>query len=120
MGNIINLREKILNSNDIKSEIVYVDVWDTKVKVMSLTSKKRSQIISDAMTDKGKMDFEKIYPDLVIASTYDPETGALIFEASDRDLLNQKNGGALEKIAQVAMRLSGLSASEEEKAKKNS
>lgn len=115
-----SLREKILNSNDIRKEIITIEEWDVQVEIRSLTAKKRSQLINAAMTDKGRIDFEKIYPELVIASTYDPITSDFVFEPTDRDMLNEKNGGALEKIAQVAMRLSGLTSKAEEEAKKNS
>lgn len=115
-----NLRSKILNSNDIKSEIIRVEEWESDLEIKSLTGKKRAKIISEAMDNKGRMDFEKLYPDLVIASTYDPETHEPIFEMADRDLLNEKSGGALEKIAQVVLRLSGLDKESVQIAEKNS
>lgn len=115
----MNLRDKILNTNDIKSELITIEEWGVELEVMALTSKKRSKIISEAMDAKGRMDYEKIYPDLVIASSYDPKTHEQVFEKSDRELLNEKNGGVLEKIAQVVLRLSGLDNQNIEVAEKN-
>ena len=88
----MNLRDKILNASDIKSEIIKIDEWDVEVEIRSLTGKKRAQLMKEAMDSKGKMDFEKLYPDLVISSTYDPNTNEQIFNRTDRDLLNSKNG----------------------------
>jgi len=61
---------------------------------------------------KGKMDLQKLYPRLVVLSTYDPETGQPVFKEGDQDAVNEKSGAALEIIAQVAMRLSGLNPEE--------
>lgn len=109
MGNeILNLREKILNAKDLKSEIIRIDEWDVEIEIKSLTGKKRAQLMQEAIDNKGKMDFEKLYPDLVIVSAYDPVTHEPIFKPTDRDTLNTKNGGALEKISKVALRISGL------------
>lgn len=114
-----NLRDKILNAKDIKTELVVIEEWDTTVEVKSLTAKKRARIIGEAMDGKGKMDFEKLYPDLVISSTYDPETHEPVFQMADRDALNEKSGGALEKIAQVVLKLSGLDKESVQIAEKN-
>jgi len=45
---------------------------------------------------------------LVVLSACD-ETGKLIFNESDAELINSKNADAIEKIYNVAMRLNGLS-----------
>lgn len=115
----INLREKILNTDDIKTELVTIEEWGVELEIKALTGKKRAEIMTSAMNEQGKMDFEKLYPDLIITSTYDPETKELVFEKTDRDMLNQKSGGALEKIAQIAIKLSGLNPDSVEKAQKN-
>lgn len=116
----ISLREKILNAADIQSEIIEIPEWGVKLEIKSLTGKKRAQLMTAAMDSKGQMDFEKLYPDLVIASTYDPKTHVSVFEKTDRDMLNEKNGGALEKISKVALRLSGLEPDSVDNAEKNS
>lgn len=115
----INLRDKILSSDDIKAEIVKVEEWDVELEIKSLTGKARAKLMNETMNNNGKMDMEKLYPQLVIACTYDPETHKRVFEINDRDLINTKNSGALERIAKVAMRLSGLDADSVEKAEKN-
>lgn len=115
----INLRDKILSIDDTKFETVTIEEWGVDLEIKSLTGKVRAKLMNETMNDEGKMDIEKLYPELIIACTFDPETREPVFEAADRDTLNTKNSGALEKIAKVAMRLSGLDADSVEKAKKN-
>lgn len=113
------LREKILNSKDIKTESVFVDDWQVEVEVRGMTGKARAALMDNTMKDNGKMDFEKLYPELLIATVYDPETGEQVFQPADRDQLNTKSSGAMEKVAKVAMKLSGLDPNHVEKAEKN-
>jgi hypothetical protein len=63
-----------------------------------------------------------LYPELLIHSVYDPDTGALVFEDTDvdRDLILGKNASALEQVAKVALRLSGLTEEAEEEVGKRS
>lgn len=116
---LTKMRDKILNSNDIKEEKVDVPEWGVEVLVKGLSGKNRSEILNNAMTSQGSFDFTKVYPDLVIASSYDPDTKEPIFEKEDRDSLNEKSGAALERIASVVVRLSGLKAAAVDDAVKN-
>lgn len=103
------LRDKIAGIKDIKEEKLHVPEWDVELLVKSLTGAARNKILNAAMGGKdGKVDLDKFYPDLVIASCFDPETGEQVFEPTDRDMLLSKNGSALERIAQKAIKMSGL------------
>lgn len=105
-----DLRQQILDTDDIKEEEVGVEEWNCKILVRGLTGKDRSEILTSALTRDGRLDFSKVYPDLVIATSFDPETGEKIFSKTDREVLNEKSGSALEKIAGKAVKLSGLGA----------
>lgn len=115
----INLRDKILSVDDIKKEILHVDQWDVDLEIRSLNGKARSKLMNETMKSNGKMDMERLYPELIISCTYDPETHERVFQPTDREQINTKNSGALEKIAKVAMKLSGLDADSVEQAEKN-
>lgn len=105
----MSLRDKIRNAQDIQSELIEVDVWGSAVvEVRSMSSKQRSHMLRESMNDKGELDFESMYPQLLVACCYDPDTNALLFERDDMEWLHDKNAGAVEKLAQAAMRLSGL------------
>lgn len=116
----MKLRDKILNAKDIKEEKVAVPEWDVELLIKGLNGKDRADLMSSCIDMKtGSMDFEKLYPGLIISTAHDPETGEKVFDATDRDMLNTKAGGALEKVAQVAMKLSGLNPEQLDEAKKN-
>lgn len=114
-----NLRNQILTAEDIPFESVEVPEWGTTVNVRGMTGKQRAAFLKNATDAQGNVSFDRFYAELVIASTYDPETGELVFEPADRDALNNKSGRALERVASVATRLSGLDGSSLEEAKKD-
>lgn len=115
-----NLRDRILGAADIRRETVHVPEWDATVEVRGLNGTQRAKLMKTGFDARGAVDFEKLYPELLIASTYDPETGQPVFTEADRDALNGKSGAALERLAQAAMRLSGLSPEAPAQAEKNS
>lgn len=114
-----SIRDKVLASKDIQSEIVPVPGWDVNVEVRGLTGRQRAKLIQAAVDERGKYDIEKAYPELVIMSTYDPETGEQVFTEEDRVALAEKSGAAIDQIVKVAMRLSGLTATAVTEAVKN-
>jgi hypothetical protein len=111
------LRQFILDADDIQTEKVFIDQWKIEVEVKGLMGIERAKMLNEM---KGAIDFVKLYPQIVIATTYDPETGEKVFEAADIDVLNTKSGAALEQIAAVAMKLSGLQSGAVTAAEKNS
>ncbi len=115
----MSLRDKILAIKDIQEELVEIPEWNCKVLVRGLTGRQRAIFLQNSIDPKGKLDMQKAYPDLVILSARDPETGEPIFGAGDADAVIEKSGAALERIAQATMRLSGLGPDTVEKAGKN-
>lgn len=116
----MNRREKILNAADIKSEIVRVDAWDVDVEVRSLTLAQRAKVIEAARNEDGTQDDTKVHVPLIIATAFDPESKKPIFTEADRDALAEKNAAAIDQLAAVALRLSGMSQPEQETVRKNS
>ncbi|PLR79132.1 hypothetical protein CU633_01835 [Bacillus sp. V3-13] len=102
------LRETILNIKDIKIEKVFVPEWNVEVEVRGLSGAARNRILSKAIDNKGNINFDAMYPDLIVASLFDPELNEPIFKPEVRDAINAKSGKALERISRVAMKLSGL------------
>lgn len=102
------LRKRALEADDIEAEVVDVPQWGIKLEVRGLTSKERAKLLRTSTKPDGSIDFDKWFPDLVIATAYDPETGEQVFEQADRDALNGKSGAAIQNLVEVASRLSGL------------
>jgi len=124
-GDNMNIKDKIKAAKDIRSQVVKVKEWAVKIEMRSMTGAQRANILNmDIEVDpkapgKNKVMFEKLYPDIIIACSFDPETGDPIFGEEDRDWLMQKNCGPIEQLALVGMQLSGLSADALERAEKN-
>lgn len=109
----MKLRDKILSADDLSIEIVEVPEWDVKLEVRSPSAKLRARMVSQAMTsdDEGEssMNLELIYPTLLVACCFDPDTGEQVFTDEDAEAINAKSSAAVEKVAQACLRVSGLS-----------
>ena len=104
----MSLRDQILACKDIQSEVVEVPQWGVTVEVRGMTARQRALVLQESVDAKGAVNLQKLYPQLVVMSTYDPETSEPVFLSGDFDAVAEKSGAALEVIAQVAMRLSGF------------
>jgi hypothetical protein len=103
-----NLSNIIFAADDIESELVEVKQWGVSVMVKSMTAKARSKMIANAVSANGEFNLNEVLPDLVILCTFDPDTGEQVFNEGDRDALMAKSAAAVETIASIAMKLSGM------------
>ena len=103
----MSLRDQILNSNDIPKELVKVKEWDISIEVRGMTGAERTRILDLAQAGDG-MNLQMVYPEIVISTAFDAETGEKIFSPEDRTALLSKSANALDALATVGMRLSGF------------
>lgn len=106
----MSIRDQILAKQDIPSEMVDVPEWGVKVEVRGMTGAERTRIMDKATQNAGDVNLQFVYPEIVIATAFDPESGEQVFKPSDRDALLAKSATALDRIAAVGMRLSGFTA----------
>lgn len=112
------LRKTILESEDIISENLLVPEWNVTIEVRGMDGRARAKFLRNTADPTGKsVAWEKYYPELLIATCFDPETHEALFEAADRDALNRKSAAALERVSAVSQRLSGLSGDDVESSK---
>ena len=104
----LSLRDRIASAEDIDVETIEVPRWGVTLEVRGMTGKSRSVFTELFASEDGTIDYEAMYPSLLIATCFDPETKEQVFTQDDAAMLNSKSGKALEDLAQVAMRLSGL------------
>lgn len=104
------LRNKILASDDIETELIEVEKWGVKIEIKGMSGLHRAQFLQGFSKEDGSVDYERLYPFLVIATAYDPDTGEKIFSDDDVPALNQKSGKVLETLGQAALKLSGMGA----------
>ena len=119
MSEMNDLRSKILEAEDITSEMVEVPQWGVTVEVRSMDARSRILMTQDVSEDGG-VSMERLYPDMVIQTAHDPATGERIFGADDRDALLGKSSAALDLLATAAMRVSGMTPGAVDEAGKDS
>jgi hypothetical protein len=112
-----SLRATILEVDDLQIEVITVPEWgDIKIEVRGMDGRSRARFMNKVSGGSGEVNFDHWYPELIIATAYDPDAGTKVFEAADRDALNKKSGAALSRLGDLASRLSGLGATDVDKA----
>lgn len=104
----MSLRDRILSANDIQGNTIHVESWGVELEVRTITAVERSRLVSMCTKEDGNVDMEKMYPLLIIAAVFDPETNDKVFTADDMLLLQDKSASAIEFVAQEVMRMSGM------------
>ena len=104
----MSIRDQILAVQDIPTQMVEVPEWGVKIEVRGMTGAERTRIMDKATATAGDMNLQMIYPEIVIATSFDPKTGEQVFVPEDRDILLSKSATALDRVAMVGMRLSGF------------
>lgn len=116
----MSLRDQIFAADDIRKEVVEIPEWGCSIEVRSLNGADRARILETGVDAAGNVSLQSVYPEMVIASAHDPETGEQIFDHSDKDGLMAKNALAIDRIAVVAVKLSGLESDSVDEAGKGS
>ena len=111
-------KEAILAADDLPSEIVPVPEWGGEVKVRSISGKERDGLEAAISAGK-KVDLSNIRARLVALSVVG-EDGKPLFAPADVEALGGKSAKALDRVFDVAQRLSGLRKEDVEDLVKNS
>lgn len=117
-------RDEILGASDIKRELVQVPEWgeDAAVWVRSLTAKERDDYERSMIVyqnGKNKPDLSQARAKLAAAAICD-ENGVRLFTDADVKALGDKSASALQRVFEVAQRLSGITGEDVEELVKNS
>lgn len=103
-------REEILQAADLQVEEVQVPEWGGSVLVRGMTGAERDQFESTAVERKGTtyhVNMQNVRARLAAACVVD-EGGERMFSEKDVEALGKKSGAALQRVFDVAMRLSGM------------
>lgn len=109
MGKLLS-RDEILQAPDLPTERVYIPEWNGEVLVRGLTAAERDAFEQSIVETRGKntrMNLRNIRAKLVALCVVD-EQGNRLFSDEDAELLGKKSAAALNRIFEVAQRLSGL------------
>jgi hypothetical protein len=118
----LSLRDQILQCDDIQVESVTVpELGGVTLEVRGMDGDSRANWMRDYRDpDSGEINYQNLYPVMVIETCFDPSSGEPVFTAADAAGLGKKSGAALERVARVSMRLSGLTESAEDELGKDS
>jgi hypothetical protein len=114
--------EQILAADDIRPETVEVPEWGGSVLVWPLTGAERDELELTTIEGKGRnaqVNLRNFRAKLVVRTVRDAD-GRRIFTDDQAAALGSKSAAALERIADVARRLSGLSEADVEELTGNS
>ena len=104
-------RDTILECTDLRIEEVQVPEWGGSVFVRELTGNERDQYEASLLTLRGtsaSLHLQNARAKLVVMSAVDEE-GKRLFSMADVAALGKKSAAALDRLATVASKLSGLS-----------
>ena len=117
----MNLREKILSTEDIPSREVFVPNWGVTILVKGLSAGERIDLTQAAVDQvTGSVNLSTVYPDIVVSCCFDPETGEPIFQESDKQDIMKKSSKAIEMLASAGLELSGIGEGSADEAGKDS
>ena len=114
-------RETILNAQDIKTEEVLVPEWGGKVLVKALSGTERDEFEQSIVGYAGKtpkMKMDNVRAKLAVQAVVDEKLQQL-FTIADVVGLGRKSAVALNRVYEVASRLSGLPPEDVEELTKN-
>lgn len=109
-------REAILGASDIKTEDVKVPEWGGVVRVKGLTAAQRDVFESEVVSMRGKsvnINMAGIRAKIASMAIVDAD-GNRLFTEKDVAALGEKSGAALDRVFDVATRLSGIGESDVE------
>lgn len=116
-------REQILSAADTPTEVVDVPEWGGSVMVRTLTGNERDQLeqsFEDLNVDGAKKkDMTGIRAKYAALAIVDAD-GNNVFSFADVEALGKKSAKALDRVFEVCLRLSGVSAKDVEKLAGNS
>jgi hypothetical protein len=116
-----SLRDKILAAQDIPTETVEVKEWGVTVLVKGMSAGERIRLMQDAFdANTQQVNMSIVYPDVVVACTFDPDSNEPVFAAEDKSAILGKSSAAVESLAAVGLKLSGIGKDEQDAAGKDS
>lgn len=103
--------DQILQAQDIVTETVNVPEWGGDVLVRAMNGAERDQYEQNILVQKGKdsrVNMVNARAKLVMLSVVD-EAGNRVFNSGEISALSKKSAAALQRVFNVAIRLSGIS-----------
>lgn len=115
----MSLRESILNCQDLDREPIELPAWQAALGGAQLYVRAMTAWEADRLGEAAE-NKQRNYAARIAVLTLVDESGTRVFQDSDIKALREKNAKEIERIASVALRLSGMDRQAQQDAKKNS
>lgn len=112
-------KDNIMNADDIETLPVDVPEWGGSVIVKSLSGNERDWIESKIYQSSQEKGYVVDIRAALVAMSVIDESGNRVFTEEDVEWLGKKSAIALNRIADVARKMSGMAVGAEEEAEKN-
>ncbi|WIC89087.1 tail assembly chaperone [Arthrobacter phage Ottawa] len=104
-----SIRDRIAKRRPYASREVFVPAWEETIEVRSISLGLRNEMLTSVMDEETKeADIKKLYPELIIRTSYDPQTGERVFSNDDLAFINGLDAGSADLLAKPALELSGM------------
>lgn len=103
-------KDDILHAEDLRTEEVDVPEWGGTVLVRGLTGRERDEFEGSVLEQRGQKtvtNTANVRAKLAVKCVVD-DTGQRVFADTDANALGEKSGAAIDRVFEVASRLSGL------------
>jgi hypothetical protein len=111
-------RDAILKADDLRVEEVEVPEWGGVVALRELKGSERDSFEADSLDENQKVSMKNVRARLIALSAVD-DKGERIFSQKDAIKLGSKSATALNRLFEVACRLSGITEADVEELEKN-
>lgn len=117
-----SIRDRIKAIAPYSKDTVHVEEWDTDIELRSLSLGERNDMLNKSRGEDGQADADisVIYPEMLIRTCFDPETGEKVFAEDDAAFINSLPASIMDKLAIPSMKLSGMADTAKEDAAKKS
>ncbi len=121
------LADQIRAAHDVTTELYEIPEWDVIIELRSMSARQRASFAStidvgaDGTIELGANRVEVMWSMVIQACCFDPENGEAVFEAEDLEwLMEEKNAGVVDALAQACLGVSGMGADSDDDAGKDS
>ena len=111
-------KEQILNADDRKTKVIFVEEWGDDVTIMQMSGHARDRFESSIIGANGGTDMKNIRAKMVAASIVD-DKGELMFSDKDIIKLSNKSGIALDKVFSAAQEFNKITDADVDELAKN-
>ncbi len=114
----MSIRDKFIKS-ELSSDIVEVDLVidgireTVKIEIREQTVDQQFELLDRFRKPDGEIDTKLLSLETVMVTSYEPDTGELAFDSSDRDMLRQKSAKAFQRLFRAANAAAGLETEDE-------